>query len=235
MPLHIRDSVVQPFKRAVKGRIKVKCNQSGIFMTTCDKLTKENGEDLVQSDIYVGNNVLFTEDDGKEYDAKTYEEPINTQALLNEASQLIKPNSTPTTSKQKIEDNDRELLIRIDRRLERIEKMLLNDKSKASADVAIDNEKYIYNETDLSKIPSSDAYSYGRILLDALFTKSEQKNGVLFETSKSKKKPLDINRVNLLLNCVDQRYKEYSLQKMRATLNQKCRDAKEVLVIQDDD
>lgn len=150
--------------------------------------------------------------------------------------------------------------------------MLLNHKSKAGADVATDNEKYIvsysifiilllilrifkqYNETDLSKIPSSDAYSYGRILLDALFTKSEQKNGVLFETSKSKKKPLDINRVNLLLSeyhcynqicmhlscicvadCVDHRYKEYSLQKMRATLNQKCRDAKEVSIIQDDD
>uniref|UniRef100_A0A1X7T4U7 Uncharacterized protein n=1 Tax=Amphimedon queenslandica TaxID=400682 RepID=A0A1X7T4U7_AMPQE len=175
MPLHTRDSVVQPFKMAVKGKIKVKCNQSGkVFMTTCDKLTKENGEDLVQSDIYVGNNVLFTEDDGKEYDAKTYEKSINTQVLLNEASQLIKPNSTPTTSKQKIEDNDRELLICIDRRLEQIEKMLLNDKSKASADVAIDNEKYLYNETDLSKIPSSDAYSYGRILLLILLNQSKK-------------------------------------------------------------
>lgn len=86
MPLHIRDSVVQPLKRAVKGisalylytldyifiigKMKVKCNQSGkVFLTTCDKLTKENGEDLVQSDIYVGNNVLFT-DDGKEYDVQ---------------------------------------------------------------------------------------------------------------------------------------------------------------------
>lgn len=47
----------------------------------------------------------------------------------------------------------------------------------------------------LLKIEAKDSYAYGRNLLDVLFTKSEQKNGILLQ---SKKPALDPERVQLL-------------------------------------
>ena len=51
---------------------------------------------------------------------------------------------------------------------------------------------------NLLRIPSKDAGTYGRALLDTLFTKAEQKSHVLFKTSKSNKSPLDRAKVELM-------------------------------------
>lgn len=53
-------------------------------------------------------------------------------------------------------------------------------------------------------IPSKDAYSYGRSILDVLFTKQEQKTGVIIKSNKSTKR-------------------------LMCSLGQKCRDAKIVI------
>ena len=45
---------------------------------------------------------------------------------------------------------------------------------------------------------AKDPYAYGRNLFDVLFTKKEQKEGILFETKKSSKKALDPQRVQIL-------------------------------------
>lgn len=50
----------------------------------------------------------------------------------------------------------------------------------------------------LLKIEAKDSYAYGRNLLDVLFTKSEQKNGILLQSKKSSKPALDPERVQLL-------------------------------------
>lgn len=70
-----------------------------------------------------------------------------------------------------------------------------------------------------------------------LFSKNS-KNGVLFESKKNSKPPLDTERIQLLFSkyvlvliseCIDKKYKnDYCLSKTRSTINQKCRDAKEV-------
>lgn len=51
------------------------------------------------------------------------------------------------------------------------------------------------NDVNLLKIPAKDVYSYGRSLLDLLFTKEEQKSSVVFKTKKSEKPPLSPRRV----------------------------------------
>jgi len=48
---------------------------------------------------------------------------------------------------------------------------------------------------NLLRIPAKDAYSYGRALLDQLFTKREQKVSVVLKTKKSEKPPLSPPRV----------------------------------------
>uniref|UniRef100_A0A1X7T4K9 Uncharacterized protein n=1 Tax=Amphimedon queenslandica TaxID=400682 RepID=A0A1X7T4K9_AMPQE len=74
---------------------------------------------------------------------------------------------------------------------------------------------------------TKDQYAYGRNLLDALFTKMEQKKGILFETKKRSKKALGSQRVQILFECVRIKYSDFDHTKLVATLNQKCRDAKE--------
>lgn len=51
---------------------------------------------------------------------------------------------------------------------------------------------------NLLRIPSKDAYSYGRALLDQLFTKQEQKPAVVLKSSKSSKPALSPRRVELM-------------------------------------
>ena len=49
------------------------------------------------------------------------------------------------------------------------------------------------------RIPAKDAYSYGRALLDLLFTKEEQKASILLPSKKSEKPPLDQESVQQIL------------------------------------
>ncbi|XP_019852416.1 PREDICTED: uncharacterized protein LOC109582206 [Amphimedon queenslandica] len=275
LPLHIiEESIVPPVKKAIKGKVKVKCCQSGkVFMASADKLTKEHGEDLSLSDIYDGNSVIY-DAGGKSYDVviirnnkataaetpttsrhnnkKIVKKRVNTalmaaeketecnedtQSLLDEASQVIRSSSeTPKVPKiSRVETGLKGLLIQMDKKLDKIERMLMHS-DKYQSDVDLETEdRYIVNGIDLRALPANDAYGYGRSLLDALFTKKEQKSGVLLPTSKSPKPALDNDRVQLLFGCLNKRYKDqYTLSKMKSTLNQKCRDAKEVILIKDD-
>ena len=52
---------------------------------------------------------------------------------------------------------------------------------------------------DLFKVPAKDALAYGRNLLDILFSKSEQKSGILFASNRSTKPALDLERATLLI------------------------------------
>ena len=52
---------------------------------------------------------------------------------------------------------------------------------------------------NLLQIPTKDANVYGRALLDALFTKSEQASGVVLKSKKSNRSPPDEAKVQLLL------------------------------------
>ena len=57
-----------------------------------------------------------------------------------------------------------------------------------------------YNGKNLLKIPARDAYSYGRQLLDVLFTKEEQMTSLVFKSRRSTKPPLEEDRVELLFS-----------------------------------
>ena len=96
---------------------------------------------------------------------------------------------------------------------------------------------------DLLDIQSRDIYAYARALLDALFTKQEQRSSIVLESNKTLKPPLDKTRVQLLFSkctydyiftiniidteCVKKKYgNDYKHSQLLQTLNQKCRDAK---------
>ena len=53
----------------------------------------------------------------------------------------------------------------------------------------------ISGDVNLLRIPSKDAYAYGRALLDQLFTKHEQKTSIVLKSKKSAKPPLSPKRV----------------------------------------
>ena len=53
---------------------------------------------------------------------------------------------------------------------------------------------------NLLKIPSKDAYSYARVLLDLLFSEEEQKTSVVITTNKVEKQPLDSAREEKLFS-----------------------------------
>ena len=60
------------------------------------------------------------------------------------------------------------------------------------------------NGVNLMRIPSKDAYAYGRALLDQLFTKEEQKQSIVLKSKKSVKPPLSPKRVE---KCLVNNYK----------------------------
>ena len=54
------------------------------------------------------------------------------------------------------------------------------------------------NGCNLLKLQARDVYAYGRALLDILFTKEEQKHSVVYESKKTTKPGLELERVELL-------------------------------------
>ena len=72
------------------------------------------------------------------------------------------------------------------------------------------------------RIPSRDAYAFALQLMDVLFTKEELASSLIFQSKKSDKPALDPQRVQQLLNFVD----NWDLKTLTAKANQKCRDSK---------
>ena len=77
------------------------------------------------------------------------------------------------------------------------------------------------------RIPSRDAYAFALQLMDVLFTKEELASSLIFQSKKSDKPALHPQRVQQLLNFVDNRYADnWDLKTLTAKANQKCRDLK---------
>ena len=55
------------------------------------------------------------------------------------------------------------------------------------------------NGINLLNLHASDELAYGRMLLDALFTRTELKDSLVFATIRSEKAGLDRRRVEMLL------------------------------------
>lgn len=76
-------------------------------------------------------------------------------------------------------------------------------------------------------VPSRDAYSFGLLLLDMLFTKDELADSLLFQSPKSMKSALDTQRVQRLIGLVNKRYGDnWTIKLLTAKVNQKCRDTR---------
>ena len=56
-----------------------------------------------------------------------------------------------------------------------------------------------YNGINLLRVTAKEATAYGRSLLDLLFTKTEQKQSLLYSSKKSNKPALDREKVDLLM------------------------------------
>ena len=56
------------------------------------------------------------------------------------------------------------------------------------------------NGINLLNLHASDELAYGRMLLDALFTRTELKDSLVFATIRSEKAGLDRRRVEMLLS-----------------------------------
>ena len=55
-----------------------------------------------------------------------------------------------------------------------------------------------YNGKNMLQFQAKDAYAYARHLLDFMFSKTEQKNGLIQESGKSSKSALDSKRTEKL-------------------------------------
>ena len=79
---------------------------------------------------------------------------------------------------------------------------------------------------NVALLPAKDAYAYALILLDAMFTKEELSQSLMFKTSKSSKPPLDEKRIQRLICLVEKRYPgKIDMKILKAKVNQKCRDS----------
>uniref|UniRef100_A0A1X7VSV8 BEN domain-containing protein n=1 Tax=Amphimedon queenslandica TaxID=400682 RepID=A0A1X7VSV8_AMPQE len=119
----------------------------------------------------------------------------DTQALLQEATVLLEGGSSKSSLLSR-QSNIVELLISIDKKLDYLMQKVQNIKvAKKENDEESD---FIWNGYNLKDIQARDANAYARALLEKLFTKEEQKRGILFQSKKSARTPLDPERVKLI-------------------------------------
>ena len=84
----------------------------------------------------------------------------------------------------------------------------------------------VINGISIMRLPSRDAYSFGLILLDIMFTKEELGSSLFFSSTKSSKPGLEKERVNSLLKYIEKRYPtNWNLKTLTGKINQKCRDS----------
>ena len=78
------------------------------------------------------------------------------------------------------------------------------------------------------RIHATGPYNFGFKLLDMLFSKEELQKSLLYESKRSDKEPLDIEKVQRLVYLVNQRYSnrdDWDEQTLIKKLKQKCRDS----------
>ena len=118
---------------------------------------------------------------------------------------------------------------RIENKLDTISEIVSGNTTKDDLDAA-ENE-FVYKGINVHRIPSSNPYSYGLQLLDALFDKDELANSLMFESTKSDKAPLNKDRVTKLFKLIDEKFKhdekykkDWDIKLFVRKANQKCRD-----------
>lgn len=90
----------------------------------------------------------------------------------------------------------------------------------------VKQEKEI-NGVNISRIPARDVYSFGLQLLEVIFTKKELAESLLFQSKKSSKPGLPVDKVQQYLASIDERFgKDWDLKILTSKVNQKCRDTK---------
>ena len=84
----------------------------------------------------------------------------------------------------------------------------------------------------MNLIPARDAYAFGLVLMDSLFTKEELAVSLLYKSKKSEKPGLDENRVAKIINLMSRRYPDgWDMKSFTAKANQKCRDSGKIITI----
>lgn len=88
---------------------------------------------------------------------------------------------------------------------------------------------------NLQHLKADDPYSYGLRLMDNMFEREEMYRSLLFKSDKSKKPPLNPEKVNLIFKLIDDRFKYDKDYKKNwddrifvRKENQKCRDSMRV-------
>ena len=88
------------------------------------------------------------------------------------------------------------------------------------------------NGRNVNLIPARDAYAFGLLLMDSLFTKEELSGSLLFKSKKSEKPGLDEEKVQRMISLMEKRYpKGWDLKSFTAKANQKCRDSGKVITV----
>ena len=87
------------------------------------------------------------------------------------------------------------------------------------------------NGVNVMRLPSRDAYSFALQLMDILFTREELASCLMFKSKKSDKPALDHEKVEKILQYVEQKYglDKWDIKTMTAKANQKCRDSAKLI------
>ena len=82
----------------------------------------------------------------------------------------------------------------------------------------------------MNLIPVRDAYAFGLVLMDSLFTTEELAVSLLYKSKKSEKPGLDENRVAKIIHIMSKRYPDgWDMKSFIAKANQNCRDSGKVI------
>ena len=81
------------------------------------------------------------------------------------------------------------------------------------------------------RVPARDAYAFALQLMDALFTKEEMSQSLLYKSDKSEKPGLEEEKVRRLIKLVERRFgNDWNEKTLISKANQKCRDSKTIVI-----
>ena len=87
---------------------------------------------------------------------------------------------------------------RIEQKLDKLMEVKKDDK---------ENDEALHNGIDLRRVYGSNPYTYGLNLMDALFDKDKLSKSLLFGSKKSDKPGLDKDRVKMLFETIEEKFK----------------------------
>lgn len=96
-----------------------------------------------------------------------------------------------------------------------------------------EQKEILFKGVNIHRISADNPYTYGLLLMDALFTKEEMAGSLMFESkNRSNKGALDKERVAKIFKMIEERFKaddkylkDWDLKLFIRKANQKCRDA----------